>query len=184
MEMGELPYTDVEETDLYYEYAKDVYQKGLMTGLNETTFGPAEILSRAQFAVILYRMEGEPEVTYSEKFPDVAEGQFYTDAVLWAAENGIVTGYDEGYFGPGDEITREQMATMMYRYAKYKELDVTATADISAYPDAASVSAFAQEAMKWCVAEEIITGDSGSLKPQGVTVRAVCATIVSRFTEI
>lgn len=184
MEMGELPYTDVEETDWYYEYAKDVYQKGLMTGLNETTFGPAEILSRAQFAVILYRMEGEPEVTYSEKFPDVAEGQFYTDAVLWAAENGIVTGYDEGYFGPGDEITREQMATMMYRYAKYKELDVTATADISAYPDAASVSAFAQEAMKWCVAEEIITGDSGSLKPQGVTVRAVCATIVSRFTKI
>lgn len=180
-----LPYTDVSETDWYYEYAKDVYEKGLMTGMTETTFGPAENLSRAHFAVILYRMEGEPEVTYSEKFPDVADGQFYTEAVLWAAENGIVTGYTHnGYFGPGDEITREQMATMLYRYAKFKEYDVSATADISGYPDAANVSEFAKEGMSWCVAEEIIIGDNGALDPQGLTVRAVCATIISRFTEI
>lgn len=179
-----LPFEDVPEGEWYYEYVADVYEKGLMTGLTENVFGPTEKLSRAQFAVILYRMEGAPEVAYREQFPDVADGQFYTEAVLWAAENGIVTGYTEGTFGPADEITREQMATMMYRYAKYKEYDVSAAADISVYPDAASVSAFAQDAVSWCVAEEIITGDNGALNPQGVTVRAVCATIISRFTEI
>lgn len=181
-----LPYIDVPETDWYYPYVKDVYLKGLMTGLNDTTFGPTQNLSRAQFAVILYRMEDTPEVTYEALYPDVPEGQWFTDAVIWASKNGIITGYTyNGCFGPADDITREQMATMLYRYAAYKEYDTDTLADLSGYPDSTQVSEFAERGMRWCVANEIISGDgiTGDLMPQGKTVRAVCATMISRFTD-
>ncbi|MEE1196569.1 MAG: S-layer homology domain-containing protein [Lachnospiraceae bacterium] len=181
-----LPYTDVLETDWYYPYVKDVYLKELMTGLDYTTFGPVQNLSRAQFAVILYRMEGSPETSYEARYPDVPEGTWYTNAVIWASENGIITGYTHnGYFGPADDITREQMATMLYRYAKYKEYDINTLADLSSYPDHELVSEFAQNGMCWCVENGIIRGDgiTGKLMPQGKTVRAVCATMISRFTD-
>lgn len=181
-----LPYTDVPETEWYYPYVKDVYLKGLMTGLNDTTFEPTQNLSRAQFAVILYRMEDTPEVTYEALYPDVPEGQWFTDAVIWASKNGIITGYTyNGCFGPADDITREQMATMLYRYAAYKEYDTDTLADLSGYPDSMQVSEFAERGMRWCVANEIISGDgiTGNLMPQGKTVRAVCATVISRFTD-
>ena len=184
-----LPYEDVEEgRDWYYDYVYDVYQKGLMTGLKDTVFGPGENLARAQFAVILYRMEGEPEVTYTDKFPDVDKDIWYTNAILWAAENGIVTGYsDTGKFGPSDNITREQMAVMMYRYAKYKDLDVTETKSLSEFPDGDKVQPFAADGMKWCTAKEIISGKGEApkiLDPQGNTNRAECATIISRYVKI
>ncbi len=181
-----LPYTDVHESEWYYGYAKDVYEKGLMTGLNETTFGPSVNLARAHFAMILYRMEGSPEVDYKTLYPDVADGEWYTAAVIWASENGIITGYTHnGHFGPADDITREQMATMLYRYAKYKGYDTDTLADLSGYPDHEKVSEFAMDGVRWCVANGIISGDglTGELMPQGETVRAVCATMISRFTD-
>ena len=162
-----------------------------MTGLNETTFGPAEDLSRAQFAVILYRMEGSPEVAYRDQFKDVSSdpGQFYRDAVMWASSEdvGIITGYTEGLlagcFGPADQITREQMAVMMYRYAQYKGFDVTG-GELGNFPDRDKVSAFAQEAMGWANNTGLITGnDDGTLAPQGTASRAVCATIIKRFMD-
>ena len=177
-----LPYTDVTPDAWYYDTVADVYEKGLMTGKNPTTFAPAETLARAQFATILYRMEDEPSVSFSQKFPDVVQGDWYTDAVLWASEAGVVTGYSNtGKFGPADMINREQMATMMFRYANAKGYDTSQRADFSSYPDASSVSDYARDAMSWCVANGIISGDNGRLNPQGETARAVCATIISRF---
>ena len=181
-----LPFHDVGSIDWFYESVKYVYDNGLMTGLNETTFGPYENLARAQFAVILHRMNGSPDMEYTNKFPDVADNQWYTDAILWANEASVVGGYtDTGKFGPGDNINREQMAVMMYRYANYLGYDTSARADISKYTDAGNVNEFAKEAMSWAVGEGIITGkyNETQLDPQGNASRAECATIIMRFME-
>ncbi len=181
-----LPYKDVREGDWFYDYVYDVYVKKLMTGLSADTFGPANNLVRAQFAVILYRMEGEPEVGYQDTFPDVADGTFYSKAVIWAAENKIVTGYSStGMFGPNDPITREQMAVMMFRYANYKGKDTSPREDLTPFPDDEKVQDFAVDALEWCTALEIITGKGTekALDPQGSTNRAECATIISRYTN-
>ena len=178
-----LPFTDVKEDDWFYEAVEYVYNKDIMTGMRKTVFGPAKTLSRAQFAVVLNRMNGAPEVAYSEKFPDVPEGEWYTNAVLWANSIGVVKGYQNGYYGPADPITREQMVVMMYRYAKYMGFDVSESDSLSRYPDASSVSAWAKDAVKWAVGAGIITGDGGRINPQGKVSRAVCATIIQRFCE-
>ena len=190
--IGDLPYEDVSTDDWFYDYVYDVYVKALMTGLDETTFGPANELKRAHFATILYRMEGEPEVVFEDTFADMKDGHFYSDAVIWASQNGIVTGYtDTGLFGPNDNITREQMAAMMWRYAQYKNpelkgLEFTEEIGVSGFPDGDKVQPFADNAMKWCVAEQIIQGKGEEpkiLDPQGDTNRAECATIISRYIE-
>ena len=157
-----------------------------MTGLEESRFGPYESLARAQFAVILYRMNDEPDVEYKATFPDVADDVWYTDAILWAADTKVVTGYtDSGKFGPADKINREQMAVMMYRYANYKDYESDAPEDISGYKDADKESAFAKEAMEWAVGNGIISGKDGGtvLDPQGNASRAETATIIMRFCE-
>ena len=141
-------------------------------------------MARAQFAVVLHRIEGEPQSSWSDVFPDVPQGIWYTDAVSWAAEKGIVRGYEAtGLFGPADFINREQFVTMMYRYALMKGYDTGARADISGYPDASDVNEFAQDAVKWAVACGMIQGDNGYLNPQGYANRAECATIIQRFIE-
>ncbi|MCU6685027.1 rhodanese-like domain-containing protein [Dorea acetigenes] len=177
-----LPFTDVYGADWYYNYVEFTYFTELMTGKDKNTFAPTEDLARAQFALILYRMEGSPKVNTTEPtFPDAGE-DWYKDAVIWANQNKIITGYtNTGLFGPSDPITREQMATIMYRYANYKKWDVTASDDLSTFPDASSVTAFAKDAMEWVVANEIITGNNGKLDPQGSAVRAQASTIITRF---
>ena len=182
---GASDFTDVHENDWYYDSVQYVSKNKLMTGLNETTFGPIDPLARAQFAVILHRMNGEPEVPYSARFHDVGAGLWYTNAILWAADTQVVTGYSNGNFGPGDLINREQMALMMYRYANYKGYDTSARADFSSYQDASMVSDFAAEAMQWAVGEKIITGkyNETQLDPKGNASRAECATIIMRFVE-
>ena len=151
---GDLPYTDVTRQDWFVNYATMLYKMDIMTGMNETTFGGGEKVSRAQFATILWRMEDMPEAVYdANRFPDVPDGEFFTKPVMWASDKdvNIITGYADGKFGAGDEITREQIAVMMYRYAKFAELDVSAAGDLSAFPDGKDVSAFAVDAMKWAV---------------------------------
>ena len=182
---AELPYQDVGKDAWYYGSVQYAYENGIMTGVNATTFAPGESLARAQFAVILHRMNGEPAVPYSARFHDVGEGIWYTDAILWAADTSVVTGYSNGNFGPGDKINREQMALMMYRYAAYKGYDTSARADFGGYQDAANVSDFAKEAMQWAVGEQIITGkyNETQLDSQGNASRAECATIMMRFME-
>lgn len=181
-----MPFGDVRPESWYYDYVEEVYYNEIMTGLDGTTFGPTENLARAQFAVILHRLMDVPEVEYKAVFPDVKDSEWYTDAILWASENKIVTGYeDTGNFGPGDNINREQMAVMMYRFAKFLQEDVSQTADYSRFSDAGYVNEFAQEAMSWAVGTEIISGkdDGTRLDPQGNASRAECATIIMRFLK-
>ena len=179
-------FDDVKVGDWYYNSVSFVSQNGLMTGMKDRIFGPAEVLSRAQFAVIIHRMSGSPEVEYKNTFPDVDKDTWYTNAVLWANKNKIITGYGHnGMFGPADLITREQMAVIMYRYAKAQGYDVSTKADFSKFKDAGSVSGFAEEAMQWAVGTGIISGkDNGArLDPLGNASRAECATIIMRFSR-
>lgn len=179
-----LPYEDVAEDSWFYSYAKSMYEKGIMTGLNDTTFGSSEPLKRAQFAVALYRLAGSPEVTYENKFPDVPDGEWYTDAIIWAYQNDIVTGYTSGgLFGTNDKITREQLVTMMYRYAQANDLDTSASASLDGFRDGEHVNEFALKAMKWAVAEELIKGDgtTGLLNAFNSINRAETAAVLDRY---
>ena len=179
------PFFDVVPDDWFYEAVEYVSNAGIMRGMTSDRFGYGDILSRAQFVTILHRMQGEPEMEYSKVFSDVADGEFYTNAVMWAklSGSGVVEGYEDGTFGPADAITREQLVLMMYRYAASKGQDVSARADLSAYSDAETVSGFAKEAIKWAVATGVIQGDQGRINPQGKAIRAECATIIMRFMK-
>lgn len=174
-------FLDVDEKEWYYEYVKFVYDKGLMTGLNMFNFGTSGELSRAHFTTTLHRMSGGPAVSYDTIFPDVSDGMFYTQPVLWAHANNVVKGYENGYYGPSDMITREHMALLMYRYAQFRGLDIKDKGDLGLYPDAGSVSFATKEAMEWAVGAKLIQGDQGRLSPQGNASRAQTATIITRF---
>ncbi len=179
-----MSFTDVNDIDWYYDAADFVFSRGIMTGMTDTEFGPSVKLSRAPFATILYRMEGEPEVAYDPAaFPDVREGQFYTAPAIWAKSTGVISGYEDGRFGPADEITREQMAVMMYRYANMLGLDTSAEGDMSGFPDAGQISPFAERKVNWAVGAGLIKGDGGNVNPQGTAERAQCATIIMRFMD-
>lgn len=182
---GRHPFIDVFESDWFDSAVQYMYDEHIMTGMSEVVFGPYGQLSRAQFAVMLYRLEGEPEVAYTAKYPDIVDGTWYTKAVMWASENGIITGYLDGNFGPVDLITREQMATIMHRYAKSKGYDMSGEVSLDPFTDQATVSPFAKEAMQWTAGTGVITGkDNGTrLAPQEHAARAECALIFMRFME-
>lgn len=178
-----IPFTDVTENDWFYDAVVYAYEQELMNGTSETAFEPNLTTTRGMIVTILYRLEGEPVVAGGRPFADIAGG-YYEFAVAWAASNQIVTGYDENTFGPDDTITREQMAAILYRYADYKGYDVTATTDLSAYTDAGDISDWAQAAMNWANAAELITGvTSTTLEPAGSATRAQAAAILMRFCE-
>ncbi len=189
-ERGGLPYVDVAEDAWYYNAVYYNYFEETMTGINPKHFAPDENLARAQFAIILHRMNNTPKMEYTNTFADVAANEWYTDAILWAASKGVVTGYTDGShrFGWGDNILREQMAVMMYRYADYKGYDRSNKADFGKFDDASKVSEYAVDAMKWAVGNGIITGKDldyngtpETIDPQGNATRAECATIIQRF---
>ncbi|MGC4019355.1 MAG: DUF5722 domain-containing protein [Muricomes sp.] len=182
--MTGMAYQDVTDQSWYLDAVNTVNNAGLMTGMNEEFFGAVQNLERGQFATILYRMEGNPQQGYVNKFPDVPDQYFFSIPVSWANSKNIIQGYGHnGLFGTSDEITREQMATLMYRYARYKGKDTSKRVELSRFRDGAGVSGFAGEAMQWIVAEGIIQGEgsNGLLNPQGKVSRAVCATIIQRF---
>ena len=178
------PFVDVAEGDWFYDAVVYAYQNELMDGVGGNRFAPNSETTRAQLVTILYRLEGEPAVSGDLPFTDVEAGIWYTDAILWAAQNNIVNGVTDTTFAPGDEITRQQLVTILYRYAEAKGYDVSASADLSGYPDAGQVQDYAQPAMAWAVAENIIQGmEDGTLKPAGNASRAQIATILMRFCE-
>ena len=175
-------FEDVKESDWYYEAVNYVSSRGIMTGMSEKIFGPVLELKRAHFATLIYRMEGSPDVAYKEKFADVPQGEFYSDAVIWANENGIINGYDDtGLFEPGRNISREELAVMLYRYANCRGLDTSNNEDLSAFPDKGKVNIYAKDAIAWAVEKGVITGDKGKLNPQGKANRAECAAMIQRF---
>ena len=178
-----LPFTDVMEGDWFYDAVVYAYETGLMDGVGDNLFAPNSQTTRAQLVTILHRLAGEPEPGGDSGFSDVAAGTWYTDAVAWAAENGIVNGTTDTTFAPGEDITREQLVTVLYRYAESKGYDVSASADLSGYPDAGQVQDYAQPAMAWAVAEGIVEGVDGTLNPTGDATRAQIATILMRFCE-
>lgn len=176
-------FTDVSEGAWYYDAVRYVCEKGMMNGVAEGTFAPNSTTDRAMLVTILYRLENEPAASGSS-FADVPSGQWYTDAVAWAAANGIVNGVTDTTFAPNCPITREQMAAILYRYAAWKGCDVSGQVDLSGYTDADSVSTYAKEALAWANAEGLITGVTDTtLRPAGSAVRAQAATILMRLCE-
>lgn len=178
------PFTDVKESDWFYEAVKFAVENSLFKGTGETTFSPNEPMTRAMLVTVLHRLEGLPETTGANNFTDVKDGQWYAKAVLWANANDIVGGYGNGLFGTNDPITREQMAAILYRYASYKGYDVTAATDLSTYTDAVDISNWAEKSMSWANAEGLITGRTATtLAPVGNGTRAEVAIILKRFVE-
>ena len=177
-----LPFTDVNTGDWFYGAVKFVYENGLMDGVGNNLFAPNATLNRAMAVTILYRLEGSPAVTTDAGFNDVAAGTWYTDAVNWAAANNIVNGVEGNNFDPTGSLTREQMATVLYRYAQYKGADVSASGDLSGFVDSANVSSWAADAVKWAVGSGLVNGVEGNaLAPQGTSTRAQAATVLMRF---
>ena len=182
----DLPFVDVTSNDWFYNAANFVYTQGLMQGSSSTDFSPNMVLSRAQFATILHRIDGTPAVPPCSNFPDVAENSWYTTAVHWASNYGIITGYPNGLFGTNDPITREQMAVILYRYIKnVLLLNGYEFTSLDIYQDHSQVSDYAEQAMAWAVACGIISGKASAqgvlLDPLGQTTRAECAAIIMRF---
>ena len=183
-ENTDLNFTDVSSSDWFFKGVEYVVDKGIMSGVSENQFDPSGKLTRAMLVQMLYNMESRPACDAENAFMDVPVGQWYTDAVIWANDAKIVSGMGEGLFAPNMEITREQMVAMLYNYAKYKGYDVTASADLSTFADSASVSAWAQPAMQWAVAEGYISGmGANQLAPQGTATRAEIASVIMRFME-
>ncbi len=179
----EVPLIDIEghwgEDDINY-----VFRHGLMNGIGNNRFAPDGEISRGMVVTVLYRIDGKPAVDGETAFTDVQEGQYYRDAVIWAAENDIVNGVSETAFAPNRSISREQLAAMIYRYARYKGIDISDVGDLSAYNDADQVSEWAKEAMGWANKAGLIRGRSKTeLAPSGTTTRAEFASIITRYIK-
>lgn len=178
----ESPFADVKADDWFHDAVMYVYDKGMMNG-DAGMFSPNNNLTRGMIAQVLYNLEGKPEVTESA-FTDVAEDAWYADAVNWAAKQGIVSGYGNGLFGPEDDITREQMALILYKYAEVKGYDITLKGDLTAFTDGEETSDWAKEAVEWAVGAKLISGKgNGQLDPTGTAIRAEVAQILMSFCE-
>lgn len=176
-----LPFTDV-NNHWAYSAIKRVYNRGLMLGVSDTRFAPNQALSRAMLVTVLYRLADEPDVTADNPFTDVPAGQWYTNAVIWAAANGIVSGFGDGTFRPNEPATRAQAAVMLCGYAKLAGRDTTQRADLSAYADAAEIPSWALAEMQWANAAQLIRGRSDTiLAPNAGTTRAEMAKILNTF---
>ena len=178
-----LPFTDVSRTSWFYADAAFVYEKGLFSGTDSSTFSPDASMTRAMLVTVLYRLEGQPAVTGNSSFADVKSGVYYERAVIWAAANGIVTGTGSASFSPDAKVTREQLAAILYRYGQYRKLDTSANAKLNGFSDADNVSGYASAALGWAVAEGLVNGASGRLMPKGNATRAQVAAIFHRFVE-
>lgn len=178
----ELPFTDVSEDAWYYDAVAYAYENGLFTGTSATTFAPELTMSRAMFVQVLYSMAGKPEVTGDVKFTDVDSDAWYYDAVVWAYQNGLAAGTSATTFAPYADVTREQAALQMQKYAEKNGEDVSSSADLSGYTDAVQISDWAKDAVSWAVASGIMTGTSETtLAPQSNATRAQVAQILMAF---
>ncbi len=178
---GSMPFTDVKETDLYYDAVKYVHENGMMSGTGMNLFSPDATTTRGMIVTILHRIEGEIP-NFTGKFKDVPSGKYYSDAVEWASANGIVGGYGNGKFGPDDTITREQMVTILYRYAQYKGYSTAIGGSISSFSDGNQVSPYAYEAMSWAIGlGSISTIGNNKLAPKSGATRAQVASALMKL---
>ncbi len=199
--MAKNPFADVPKTAWYYPYVKTIYDNGQVSGVGTDSdgaviFKPLDSITREQFVQILFKIEGidKDSIAYTNRFTDVPNpaedsSAYYAQAVLWAESKGITAGISETEFGVGNVITREQLATMFYKYATWKGYDVSGHADISGYPDKLSVDSWAQDSVSWAVSESIISGKPGAdgqgmiLDPDGEATRAECITMLKSFLD-
>ncbi len=181
-------FADVKPDGWEHPYVFYAYRNNIMAGKGKDSdgniiFDPNTDISRAEFATVLYNYAGKPQVDYQAIFSDVPAGEYYSEAVTWACQQGIAEGYGNGKYGSGDAITREQMAVMLYKYARLRGFDVTATADLSGFADSAQVDDWALVQIQWANANGIINGDGTKLYPLGNTSRAQCATMMKNFID-
>ena len=183
-EAAENPFRDVLESDWFYEDVLFAHSEGLLKGTAKRTFSPYASTTRAMIATVLWRMDGAPDAKSDSRFTDVASGQWYSAAVAWADENGIVRGFGDGTFAPNAPVTREQFAAMLCRYAQYSGDAVEPSRSLADFNDADQVSTWAKDAMRWAVSSGILTGKPGKrLDPQGTATRAEIATMLRRFLK-
>ena len=181
-------FSDIKETDWWYKAVQFVYTNSIMAGMGEV-FQPNGKLTREQFVQVLYNNSGKPTVSITNKFPDVKDS-WYTNAVIWANENDIANGKGNGYFGVGDNITRQDLALMLYKYAKLNGYDLTTSVGmIEQYADGDQVSNYAKEALDWAITQGIMSGkgtkgeeiSTFKLDPQGTATRAECASMMMKL---
>lgn len=178
-----LPFVDVAEKDWFYNAVSYAYENGLMSGTSATTFAPNDKLTRAMVAQVIYNLEGTPAVSGTQ-FTDVAAGMWYTNAITWAAQNGLVSGYGDGKFGPNDPVTREQLVVILNHYAQFKKMTATATGSLAAFTDGATASDWAVNALVWAVDNGVMAGKgNGTLDPKGTATRAEVAQMFMNFLE-
>ena len=184
---GQLPFSDIHEEQWYADTVREVYEQGLMSGTTDTLFEPEKPMTRAMVVTVLYRMEDETAYSKESYFSDVVDGAWYSPAASWAYANGIISGYQDGRFGPEDYVTREQLAVILWRYAPYRGLDIRDVDgdELTGYGDCQLISGYALPAVRWAVCQKIITGNTDNeLKPLNTASRAECAAMILRFTEI
>ena len=178
------PFTDVESGKWYTPYVEYCYENGLMNGTGDTTFAPNTKMNRAMVVTVVHRLAGSASPTTSSPFVDVPLGSYYDNAVCWCYERGVTTGTSETEFSPMKDISRQELVTFFYRYAKAIRLDVSNSADLSSYKDNTEVAGWAADAMAWAVAEGIVNGvGDNSLAPKNTATRAECAVVIQRFAE-
>lgn len=181
----DLPFEDVDSDEWYYNAIKYSYNNKIIMGYNSTTFAPNDNITRGMLVTILYRMEGSPKVSTTSKFPDVKDSSmYYYKAVNWAASNKIVSGYDTGKFGPDDNLTREQLAVILWKYSKYKGKDKDVTADFTKFSDSSKISDYARKGMNWALGVGVMHGSNGKLLPQGTATRAEAAAMLSNYSKV
>lgn len=179
-------FTDVTEKDWFHDVVLELAASGVVNGMTETTFEPQGTLTRAEFATMLYRVSYAPVVTGKSTYSDVKTGDWYYDAVVWATEAGVVNGMGDGTFAPNDNITRQEMATMLYRLAKAEKVEED---KLASFPDAASVADWAKDAMNWAVSTEIVNGSTHDdkvnyLDPTATALRCQAAAVACRYLAL
>lgn len=178
-------FKDVSKDDWFYEYVKEAYDKGLISGIDESHFGPYLITTRGMIATLVHRVEGVPYTEFKSIYPDVYENRYYTDGVHWGTEHDVLWGYGNGLYGPEDLVTREQLVSILYRYANYKGLDTSIKGDLSAFTDADNITGYALPGMKWAVANGLIAGrTSDTLEPTAYATRAEVLTIFVKIHRL
>lgn len=182
---GYLPYYDISPYDWFYPGVLYMYQNKIMTGLNPVQFGTAYTMSRAEFATVIYRMEGSPDTNYYGEFRDVSGNDWYAKAAAWCRQNGIITGYGNGNFGGNDRVLREQVATILMRYENYKGQNTAVNTEgiLAYFPDQEDVSAYARDGVAWMIQKGIVKGINGYIKPLNNTYRTEIATMLQRYLE-
>ena len=177
-----LPFKDLSPSDWEYSAVEYMYNRKYISGTSATTFSPNMKLTRGMLVTILHNMEGKPYVAGKCKFPDVQNTQeYYYNAIKWASSNKIVSGYNNGKFGPNDNITREQLAVILWKYSKYKGTYKTVKADYSKFTDSKNISSFAKEGMNWAVGAGVITGSNKKLNPQGYATRSEAVSMIYKY---